>query len=152
MYLLNGNTKKAAQITNDLIESLNKHADPGENGDLIHYADRELAYAYLLTNNYDKALQHALAEYNRRPKNIDVNETVAWVYYKRREYDKALPFITAALKTNCKNPTLLSHAGLIYAKNNQVDKAKTLLQEALKNNPNIDQQLKAEAQAVLQKI
>jgi len=151
IYLLNGDEKKAKQITDALIESLNKHADPGD-GNLVHFADRELAYAYLLTNNYDKALQHALAEYNRRPKNIDVNETVAWVYYKRGEYDKALPYINAALRTNCKNPILLSHAGLIYAKNNQQDKAKNLLQEASKNNPNIDQQLKAEALAVLQKM
>jgi tetratricopeptide (TPR) repeat protein len=152
IYLLKGDTKKAGQITDALIESLNKHADPGENGNLVHYADRELAYAYLLNKNYDKALQHALAEYNRRPKNIDVNETVAWVYYKRGEYDKALPYIAAALKTNCKNPTLLSHAGLIYAKNNQQAKAENLLQEASKNNPNIDQLLKAETQSVVQKI
>ena len=152
IYLLNGDTKKAKQVAAALIEGLNTHADPGENGNLIHYADHELAYAYLLINNYDKALQHALAEYNRRPKNIDVNETVAWVYYKRGEYDKALPYITAALRTNCKNPILLSHAGLIYAKNNQQDKGKNLLQEASKNNPNIDQQLKAEALAVLQKM
>lgn len=152
IYLLNGDTKKAAEITNALIENLNKHSNPGGDGNMVHYADRELAYAHLLINNYDKALQHALAEYNRRPKNIDVNETVAWVYYKRGEYDKALPYITAALRTNCKNPVLLSHAGLIYAKNNQPDKAKNMLQEALKNNPNIDQQLKSESQAALQKM
>lgn len=114
-----------------------------------HYADKELAYAYLKINNTDKALEHALAEYNRRPDNIDVNETVAWVYYKRGAYDNAKPFIEKALRTNCKNPALLCHAGLIYARVNEKPKAKALLQEALKNNPVLAQDLKAEASNTL---
>ena len=44
--------------------------------DIGHYADGELAHVYLKAGNYDKALKHALAEYNRRPANIEVNETV----------------------------------------------------------------------------
>ena len=32
-----------------------------------HYSDRELAYAYLAVNDKDKALAHAMMEYNRRP-------------------------------------------------------------------------------------
>jgi competence CoiA-like predicted nuclease len=43
-----------------------------------HYADREMAYAHLAVHNTDKALEHALLEYNRRPDNIDANETLAW--------------------------------------------------------------------------
>jgi hypothetical protein len=46
----------------------------------------------------DKALEHALMEYNRRPNNIDVNETVAWVYYNLGDYNKAVQYISAALK------------------------------------------------------
>ena len=92
-----------------------------------HYADRELAYVYLKAGNYDKALEHALAEYNRRPANIDVNETVAWVYYNERDYDKALPYMETAMKTNSKNPALLCRAGLIYAKTGNKEKAKSLL-------------------------
>ena len=79
---------------------MNKDAKAGLTNDNIgHYADRELAYAYLKVNDNDKALTHALAEYNRRPKNIDVNETVAWVYYNQNKADKAIPYIEEALKT-----------------------------------------------------
>ena len=31
--------------------------------------------------------------YNRRPSNIEVNETLAWAYYNKKEYDKALAHI-----------------------------------------------------------
>ena len=116
-YKLSGQKAAADAIANAVIESMTKDAQQGQNDENIgHYADRELAYAYLKTNNYDKALEHALLEYNRRPENIDVNETVAWVYYCKGEYAKALPFIKVALKTNSKNPELLCRAGLIYEK------------------------------------
>lgn len=116
-YKLAGKNEKAAALANAVIESMTKDAQRGQTDENIgHYADRELAYAYLKINKYDKALEHALLEYNRRPENIDVNETVAWVYYCKGEYEKALPYIKVAQKTNSKNPTLLSHAGLIYAK------------------------------------
>jgi tetratricopeptide (TPR) repeat protein len=99
-----------------------------------HYADKELAYAYLKAGNMDKALEHALAEYNRRPNNIDVNETVAWVYYKQGNYAEALPYLEKALKTNSKNPELLCRAGLIVSKTDK-PKGKQLLQEGLKTIP-----------------
>lgn len=152
LYKLTGDAKKGEKMINSIIESMSQDAEQGEEDESIgHYSDRELAYAYLLNNDYSKALQHALAEYNRRPDNIDVNETVAWVYYKKGEHQKALPYIEKALKTNCKNPSLLSRAGMIYAKNGQHYKANVFLQEALKNNPNIDPQLKAEGMALLER-
>ena len=116
-YRLSGQTEKAAVLATAVIESMNKDAQSSRSDENIgHYADRELAYAYLKVNNYDKALEHALLEYNRRPGNIDVNETVAWVYYCKGEYAKAVPYLKVAMKTNSKNPTLLSHAALIYEK------------------------------------
>ena len=153
LYRLNGNTKKADSLLQTIIDGMNNDGKKGEQDESIgHYADRELAYAYLLKNDNENALKHALAEYNRRPENIDVNETVAWVYYKMKEYDKALPYLKAALKTNCKNPQLLCSTGLIYAKTNQKDLAKSTLQEGLKNNPNIDPELKAESEKVLKTL
>jgi tetratricopeptide (TPR) repeat protein len=116
-YKLSGQKEKADVLSNDVIETMSKDAQSGKDDENIgHYADRELAYAYLKINDYDKALEHALLEYNRRPGNIDVNETVAWVYYCKGEYAKALPYLRVALKTNSKNPTLRSHAKLIYEK------------------------------------
>ena len=116
-YMLSGNIKTGDSIANVVVESMSKDAASAIGDQNIgHYVDRELAYAYLKVNNYDKALDHALAEYNRRPKNIDVNETLAWVYYAKGDYTKALPYIKAALKTNSKNPLLLSRASLIFEK------------------------------------
>jgi len=82
-----------------------------------HYSDRELALLYLKAYRYDLALQHALTEYNRRPDNIDVNQTLAWVRYCRGEYIDANKKIDAALRTGSKNPVLLAQASLIKQKN-----------------------------------
>jgi tetratricopeptide (TPR) repeat protein len=152
LYAFRGDKKKSEQIMKSVIDGMNKDAQKGVEDETIgHYADRELAYAYLQVQEYEKALTHALAEYNRRPENIDVNETVAWVYYKKGEYTKAIPYINAALKTNCKNPVLRLRAGLILAEN-QPAKAKAYLSEALALNPNIDLELKAQALKVFKSL
>ena len=151
VYLLSGQKEKANELTGLLIEELNKNAQAANTDESIgHYADKELAYAYLSINNYDKALEHAMLEYNRRPKNIEVNETVAWVNYKKGDASKALPFIAEALKTNSKNPTLLCRAGLIYLKAGDKEKAKQLLKEGMQNDPNINGLLKAETTNAMQ--
>ena len=146
VYFLADQKDKAAELTKNVIDELNKNAQAANTDASIgHYADKELAYAYLSVKNYDKALEHALLEYNRRPLNIEVNETVAWMYYQKGEMAKALPYLDAALKTNSRNPTLLCRAGLIFARSGDVTKAKKYLQDALQNNPNIDETLKAAA-------
>jgi Flp pilus assembly protein TadD len=91
-------------------------------------------------------------EYNRRPDNIDVNETLAWVYYSKGDYAKAVPYMNVALKTNSKNPTLLCHAGLIYAKAGDKETAKRNLQTALLLNPNIFESLKTESSNTLKNL
>jgi tetratricopeptide (TPR) repeat protein len=150
-YKLAGQKEMADAVSNAVVESMTKDAQSGRNDENIgHYADRELAYAYLKISNYGKALDHALLEYNRRPENIDVNETVAWVYYCKGEYAKALPYLKVALKTNSKNPTLLCHAGLIYERVGEKALAKNFLQAALQSNPNIAEGLKRESVNVLQ--
>lgn len=153
VYFLAGQKEKANELTGLVIDELTKNAQAANMDESIgHYADKELAYAYLSINKYDKALEHAMLEYNRRPKNIEVNETVAWVNYKKGDVGKALPFIAEALKTNSKNPTLLCRAGLIYLKAGDKEKAKKLLQEGTKNNPNIDGFLKTEVANAMQQL
>ncbi|MDP9230445.1 MAG: tetratricopeptide repeat protein [Bacteroidota bacterium] len=153
VYRLVGEKIKSDSVVQIVIKAMSKDAQSGKDNENIgHYADRELAYAYLKTNNYDKALEHALAEYNRRPGNIDVNETVAWVYFSRGDYQKAMLYIKTALKTNSKNPTLLCRAGLIFAKAGNKEKAKEFLKAALKNNPNISEVLKNESANILQSL
>lgn len=115
-YKLSGQSKKAEQLSRQVIremESQSKKAQSDPNTG--HYADREMALAYLEVNDLDNALRHALMEFSRRPQNIDVNETVAWVYYQRGEYRKALPYLQTALKTKSRNPVLLNRASLIYS-------------------------------------
>jgi tetratricopeptide (TPR) repeat protein len=153
VYQLAGRKSQAEATSKMVIEEMSRNASAAATDESIgHYADRELAYAYLKANDYDKALEHALAEYNRRPKNIDVNETLAWVYYQKGDYAKALPYIEVALRTNSKNPVLLCRAGLIYNKSGQKVKSSGLLQEALKYNPNIPVQLRLMAEQQLKAI
>lgn len=149
VYVSAGHKDKAEAMSEMIIKEMNKNITTKNSDDSTgHYSDRELAFAYLRVNNYDKALTHALQEYNRRPENIDVNETVAWVYYLKGEYDKALPYLKTALKTNSKNPTLLCRAGLIYAKAGEKKKAATAFSNALTKNPNIGERLKTESMNV----
>ena len=150
---LSGQKHKADSIMKWLISAMNQDAESGQDDESIgHYADRELAYAYLKTGNYDKALQHAIAEYNRRPANIDVNETLAWVYYMKGDYNKAVPYMETAMKTNSKNPSLLCRAGLIYAKTSNKAKAKSLLAESMAANSNIEESLKTEGANTLRTL
>ncbi|MBC7828471.1 MAG: transposase [Chitinophagaceae bacterium] len=153
VYLLKGEKEKADEIArgivSDMINTTKKEAMEDSTG---HYSDRELAYAYLKVQDTDKALDYALAEYNRRPENIDVNETVAWVYYSKGEYAKALPHLKVAMKTNSRNPTLLCRAGLIYSKSGDRSTAKSLLQQVLAGNANISNDLKSEGEKALQNL
>jgi len=150
LYKLTGDNTKAEAAGKNVIETLMKHAQSGlDDATTGHYADRELSYAYLKMGNYDKALEHAITEYNRRPNNIDVNETLAWAYYNKGDYAKALPYLKTALKTKSKNPTLLCRAGLIFSKNGDVANAKSYVAEALKNNPNIAAGLLTQVQAIM---
>ncbi len=152
-YRVAGQPKKADEITKKVIAELTKDSQAGnKDASIGHYADKELAYAYLKVNDNDKALEHAMLEYNRRPENIDVNETVAWVLYNQGEYTKALPYMKAALRTHSKNPILLTRASLIFYKTGDKQLAKSTLQEASSANAYIDNALKKETQNVMQNL
>lgn len=152
VYALAGQKEKSAESGKEVIRQMAKAASANTADSAGHYSDRELAYAYLTVNNTGKALEHAVLEYNRRPDNIDVNETVGWVYYKQGEFAKALPYIKTALKTNSKNPTLLGRAGLVHYKLGDEKAALPLLSAALKQNPNVSPMLKKECAEALQAL
>lgn len=136
LYWLNKDPKNAQKSSVRVLNMLRPLSGDDESvSGHGHYADRELAYAYLKVKNNDKALEHALLEYKRRPKNIDVCETVAWVYYKQKDYKKANFYITKALRTGSKNPTLLCRAGLIKYKAGKHQQGKQLLKTALQHDP-----------------
>jgi tetratricopeptide (TPR) repeat protein len=149
VYKQSGDHIKADQLSKEVINELNANAQTAvANQNLGHYADRELAYAYLKIKDNDKALEHAMMEYNRRPDNIDVNETVAWVYYCKGDYAKAVPYVNAAMRTHSKNPVLLSRAALIYFKSGNEVLAKATIAQTSLQNPYIDAQLKSEAETI----
>ncbi len=146
LYRLNGDVEKSKKSAEDVIKQLSPMTDVDENTTGHgHYADKELAYAYLKLNDTESALKHALLEYERRPKNIDVCETVAWVRYKRNEFALANQLIDNALKTNSQNPVLLCRAGLIKLKTGDKVKGEELIRKAFRVNPFLDIDLKNEA-------
>lgn len=153
LYKATGNTKKSEEILDELITNMaDLSAKAKEDESIGHYADLELAHVYLLVDNAEKALEYAQAEYNRRPENIDVNETMAWAYYKKGDAVKALPYIEAALKTGSKKPDLLCKAGAIYAKTGQLQKGKDYLETGLKNSASIHQSLQEETARLLAQL
>ena len=150
VYASAGKNKEADVLNEQVITKMKKNSNANEaSPDAGHYSDRELAYAYVQNNDYDNALKHALLEYNRRPKNIDVNETAAWVYYKRNDTKTAMPFLKTALSTHSMKPQLLCLAGLLYAENGDNEKAKTMLTLGLKNNPLLPTDLQQESKTKL---
>jgi len=88
-------------------------------------------------NKYELAYNSASIEHSRRPKNIDVNETLAWASYHNQKYKEAQYYILKALNTGSKNAELLYKAGLILEKNNHPLIAKTYFKNAMQVNPTI---------------
>ncbi len=112
LYEESGYADKAKATVKSLLDDMNKETKASSSDEnLGHYADRELALLYVKSGDLDKALEHAMLEYKRRPKNIDVNETVAWVYYKKGEGEKGGEVPGGGMKTGSKNPNLLHRAG-----------------------------------------
>jgi tetratricopeptide (TPR) repeat protein len=147
IYALSGQVEKAEATNNKVVKALKNTKVSG--GKLQHFADLELAEAYLQTGEYDLALTHALAEYKRRPKNIDVNHLLAWIEYKKGNYTEASQYIDTALRTHSQNPILVYRAGLIQIKTGNKEKGLALMQQALSTNPFLSSELKAEGQNYL---
>ncbi|MBD2767294.1 tetratricopeptide repeat protein [Hymenobacter sp. BT664] len=150
LYRLNGQPEEAKKMAEEsiaMLASAAKEADSNEQ--LGHYADRELAYAYLKTNELDKALEHAKIEYARRPDNIDVNETMAWVLYRRGEFAEAQKYMQVARRTGSQNPVLLGRAGLILSKLGKKTEGQALIEKSLKIAPYLNPEIGAEGKKLL---
>ena len=150
LYQQNNQPAESKKMAREAISMLASAADEADNNEAMgHYADRELAYAYLKTGELDNALKHAKIEYDRRPDNIDVNETMAWVHYKRGEFAEAATYMKAARRTNSKSPVLLCRAGLIASRNGQAAEGQALIKEALAINPYLSLDLADEGRKLL---
>ena len=150
LYRQNNQPDEANKMAKESIGMLADAAqDADSNEQLGHYADRELAYAYLKTNELDKAMEHAKIEYDRRPDNIDVNETMAWVLYKRGQYAEAQKYMQVARRTGSRNPVLLCRAGLILSKTGKMAEGQALVENALKTAPYLNPEVEAEGKKLL---
>lgn len=146
LYRLNGNTAQADAAMQTAIDMLGPGAVTNENiAGHGHYADRELALAYAKTGNYDKAIQHAITEYKRRPENIDIEETLAWVYYKAGYVYLAEEHMRKAMRTGKKNPETLLRAGLIKIACGQTLAGQRYIATAQVMKPFIDPELQSAA-------
>ena len=150
VYRLNNQPTEAAKMARESVDMLAEAAQQANDDEQLgHYTDRELAYAYLKTNDLDKALTHAKIEYARRPDNIDVNETLAWVHYKRGEYADAQRYMQVARRTNSQNPVLLCRAGLILTKIGKVAEGQALISKALSTAPYLNAEVEDEGKKML---
>lgn len=123
---------KEFEIAQDILIK-HQHPTSEENG-IGHNIDRELAQLFLSMHEYDLAYNSAAVEYARRPKNIDVNETLAWACYQNKKYVEAQHYIVNALSTHSQNAELLYKAGMIMQKNNHPLVAQVYFKNALKIN------------------
>lgn len=89
MYLLKGDENKAMDTYREVVRLLEDGEREMQNTAIKHNGHRELALAYLNIKNYEKALEHATADYNMRPQIIDANELMAWVLYKKGSFAAA---------------------------------------------------------------
>jgi tetratricopeptide (TPR) repeat protein len=149
IYRITGQQELAAVSARKTIELLGGMQMGSEKNNHGHYADRELALAYLDAYDYLNAYKHAVTEYNRRPDNIDVNHTLAWVSYKLGRYEKANHYINCALRTHSKNPILNYQAGLIKLKSGESKTGSNLIKEAITLNPFLPASMTHEAKEIL---
>jgi tetratricopeptide (TPR) repeat protein len=142
LYKITGR-KEAAESAYQLAQNLLiKHQHPtDEETGIGHNIDRELATVYISMEEYDKAYHCALIERNRRPANIEVNETLAWASYHKGLYGEAQFYILGALKTKSQNADLLNKAGLIFRSNHHPYLAQQYFAKAKSINPNVSKEL-----------
>lgn len=134
VYMQTGKKQEADALLKEVVQNLSSTtiSDDVKTSGHGHYADKELAYAFLLMNDNDKAKEHAIKEFNRRPLNVDVCEMMAWVSFKNNDMKTALKNLPIALKTGSKNPILMAHAGIIYASAKKNEQSTEYLSMAMK--------------------
>jgi Tfp pilus assembly protein PilF len=106
-----------------------------EDAESGHAVDLELCKLYIAAEQWDLALGYGLKEFQKRPKNMDVNHALAWVYFKQKNLKKAQEHITTALKTGSKDPELLQKASAIALSTGNTIESNRLASIAKKINP-----------------
>ena len=129
IYALQGDAEKAKKKYADVVKMLDEDARSG------HVVDLELCKLYTQTGQLDSAVVYGLKEYQKRPKNIDVNHALAWVYFKQKNLSKAHEHMQVALRTGSKDPELLRQAGAVELALGNAGQGNKLIATARKTNP-----------------
>ncbi len=130
IYKETGRKELAVNTANEVLAMM---ADDEAKG---HVMNLEYAKLYMnLIENYDKALEYAMKEYQIRPMNIDVNKVLAEIYLKMSDLTKAEEHLALAMATNSKNPDLLMIAGQIYMANGNKAAGESFMNQANEANP-----------------
>lgn len=102
LYLATGRAAEHQTLLSKILNMMQEDMDKGHNMSL------ELAAFYIeLQPDPGKALQYALAEYQKRPANIDVNRLLANIYAAQKDFAKAKAHLAKAEATGSKHPKLL---------------------------------------------
>ncbi len=129
LYRAIGDTDNAEAVTETVLAEFKHHRDAGWNVDkefARFCADHEI--------NLPEALERARAEYERRPKNIEVLDVLAWTIYKAVGARNAVPYIEKALQMKTTNATVSYHAGIIFSSAGMTEKARPYLERTLQSN------------------
>ena len=103
IYKHTGREELAENMADEILAMFKDDMDSGHNVSL------QLAKVYSdLIGNNEKALECAMAEYDMRPKNIDVNRELAKIYSNMGNMEKAKMHRDMAARTHSKNPELLA--------------------------------------------
>ena len=127
-YKAAGDEAKASEMAALVLEAYEHHREDGWN------TERE--YAMFCANheiNLPEALERAKREYDRRPNNIDVEDTYAWVLYKNGRAEEAMDHIERAMRLNTRIPNITYHAGMIYYALGKYEQAREKLQQAVRS-------------------
>ncbi len=107
VYQATNRNEEFKAIEKEIFTMLQDDVDSGHNMDL------EYATLYRdLLKDYDKALEYTMQEYQRRPKNIDVNRLLASIFVKKGDIEAARKHLAVAASTDSRHPELLELQGL----------------------------------------
>ena len=130
LYQELGQDEKLNTMLPKILTMLEEDAQSGHNTNL------ERANFHLeFTKDYDKALSYALAEYEKRPNNIDINKTLSFIYFEKQDFDKAKQHLDKASRTKSKKADLLCLQALLAIAQGNKSWGIQQLKIAFKNNP-----------------
>ncbi len=101
LYKDQGRTQEMNALMDEIMVMLKEDTDSGHNMNL-EYADLYLD----ILDDVEKAKEYAQLEYNKRPKNIDVNKMMAKIALHEKNMTEAEKFYNVAASTKSKHPDL----------------------------------------------